>query len=239
MRRLRLTAIALLPLLLITGCTLGPKYKRPTFQPPATFYTQEQATQTSIADLAWWETFKDPVLQGLIKEAFDKNYDLRLAVSRVEQEQALLGVTHSQYYPQVSYDGNISGQQSPIIANHTYYAYSFTSFWEIDLFGRIRKLNEAQRAAYFASEEARRDVRLAVMAQVAQGYFRLRALDSQLEVANRTVGSFQDTLKIFQDKFKGGAASGLEVARAQAALSNVAAAIPDVEQQIVLSLIHI
>jgi len=228
------TVIALLPLLLATGCNLGPKYKRPTFQPPATFYTQEQATTNSLADLGWWEVFKDPVLQGLIKEAFDKNYDLRLAVSRVEQEQALLGVTHSQYYPQVAYDGNISGQQSPTVANHTYYSYSFTSFWEIDLFGRIRKLNEQQRAIYFSSEEARRDVRLAIMAQVAQGYFRLRALDSQLDVAKQTVQSFQATLNIFEDKLKGGAASGLEVARAQAALSNVAASIPDVEQQIVV-----
>ncbi|HXX70816.1 MAG TPA: efflux transporter outer membrane subunit, partial [Candidatus Acidoferrum sp.] len=191
------------------------------------------ATTTSEADLAWWEVFKDPVLQGLIKEAFDKNYDLRLAVSRVEQEQALLGVTHSQYYPQVSYDGNISGQQSPLIANHTYYAYNFSSFWEIDLFGRIRRMNDAQRAVYFASEEARRDVRLLVMAQVAQGYFQLRALDAQLEIAHHTVASFTDTLNIFTDKFKGGAASGLEVARAQAALSNVAASIPDLERQIV------
>jgi multidrug efflux system outer membrane protein len=226
-------AIALLPLLFVSACNLGPKYKRSAFQPPATFYTQDQATTTSVADLGWWEVFKDPALQGLVKEAFDKNYDLRLAVSRVEQEQALLGVTHSQYYPQVGYDGNISGQQSPTVTNHTYYAYSFTSFWEIDLFGRIRKMNEAQRAVYFASEEARRDVRLAVMAQVAQGYFRLRALDAQLEVAKQTVQSFQDTLQIFEDKFKGGAASGLEVARAQAALSNVAASIPDIEQQIV------
>jgi multidrug efflux system outer membrane protein len=229
----KIAALALLAALPAGGCNLGPKYKRPTFQPPATFYTDQQATSTSAADLAWWEIFKDQILQGLIKEAFEKNYDLRLAVARVEQQQALLGVTHSQYYPQVSYDGNISGQQSPTIANHTYYAYSFSSFWEIDLFGRIRRMNDAQRAVYFASEEARRDVRLLILAQVAQGYFQLRALDAQLEVAHQTVSSFEDTLKIFEDKFKGGAASGLEVARAQAALSNVAASIPDIERQIV------
>ena len=129
-----LTAIALLPALLVSGCiTVGPKYKRPTFQPPAAFYSDQQASATSEADLAWWEIFKDPMLQGLIKEAFDKNYDLRLAVAPVEQ-QALLGVAHSPYYPQVGYGENISGHQSPVdpfVANHTYYAYSFTSFWEI------------------------------------------------------------------------------------------------------------
>jgi len=228
-----LIASALVPALLVSGCTVGPKYRRPAFRPPATFYTDQQASATSLADLAWWEVFKDSVLQGLIREAFDKNYDLRLAVARVEQQQALLGVTRSQYYPQVGYDANISGQQSPTIPNHTYYAYSLTSFWEIDLFGRIRKMNEAQRAVYFSSEEARRDVRLLVMAQVAQNYFQLLALDAQLEIAHRTVASFTDTLNIFNDKFKGGAASGLEVARAQAALSNVAAVIPDLERQIV------
>ena len=150
-----------------------------------------------------------------------------------KQERALLGISHSQYYPQVGYGASISGQQSPTIPNHTYYSYSFSTIWEIDLFGRIRKLNEAQRAVYFSSEEARRDVRLLVLSDVARGYFQLRALDEQLEIAHRTVKSFQETLDLFQRKFEGGAASGLEVARAQAALSNVAAVIPDFERQIV------
>lgn len=228
----KIMAIALLPFLL-TGCNLGPKYKRPTVQPPANYYTEQQTTTNSAADLAWWELFKDPVLQGLIREALKNNYDLQLAVARVEQQRALLGVSRSQYFPQVEYGTSISGQQALLIPNHTYYSYNFSTFWEIDLFGRIRKLNEAQRAVYFSSEEARRDVRLLVMSQAAQGYFLLRALDAQLEIAHQTVKSFQDTLEIFQHKFEGGAASGLEVARAQAALANVAAAIPDLERQIV------
>jgi outer membrane protein, multidrug efflux system len=228
----RLTAVALFPLLL-AGCTMGPKYTRPAFQPPATYYTEQEATQISLADQAWWDLFKDPVLQGLIHEAFVSNYDLRLAVARVDEQAALLGVTRSQFYPQIGYGGGISGQQSPTLPNHTYYSYNFTTFWEIDLFGRIRKMTEAQRAVYFASDEARRDVRLLIMAEVAQGYFSLRALDAQLEIAHHTVQSFQDTLDIFQHRLEGGYASGLETARAQGALSNVAATIPDLERQIV------
>lgn len=229
----KLIAVALLPLFLSAGCNLGPKYNRPTVQPPANFYTEEQARQISIADQAWWELFKDPVLQALIREALQNNYDLQLAVAQVEQQRDLLGVTRSQYYPQVAYDANISGQKSLTVPNHTYYAYSFTSFWEIDLFGRIRKMTEAQRALYFSSEEARRDVRLLIMAQVAQGYFQLRALDAQLEISRRTVKSFQDTLDVFQHRLAGGYASALETSRAQAALSNVAATIPELESQIV------
>ena len=229
----KLVAVALLALLFLTGCALGPKYQRPSFQPPATFYTEEHSRQMSMADLAWWDLFKDPVLQSLIREALRNNYDLRLAVAQVEQQRALLGVTRSQYYPQVAYDGNISGQQSLILPNHTYYSYSFTTLWEIDLFGRIRKMTEAQRAVYFSSEEARRDVRLLIMSEVAQGYFQLRALDAQLEISRRNVKSFQDTLEIFQHRLEGGYASGLETSRAQAALSNVASTIPDLERQIV------
>lgn len=218
---------------LLAGCTVGPKYKRPTIQSPATFYNEQQTTTNSEADVAWWELFKDPVLQNLIREALANNYDLQSSVARVEQERTLLGVTRSQYYPQVGYDASVSGQQSPIIANHTYYSYGFSTFWEMDLFGRIRKLNEAQRAIYFSSEEARRTVRLLVLSDVAQGYFQLCALDEQLIIARQTVKSFQETLDIFQHRFEGGAGSGLEVARAQAALSNVAAVIPDFERQIV------
>jgi multidrug efflux system outer membrane protein len=230
---LRRLAFVILPLLLLAGCNLGPKYKRPTVQPLANLYTAEQVSQISTADLAWWELFKDPVLQGLIHEALKNNYDLRTAVAVVEQQRDLLGVTRSQYYPQVGYDGNISGQKNITVPNHTYYAYSFTTLWEIDLFGRIRKMTEAQRAVYFASEEARRDVRLLIMSQVAQGYFQLRALDAQVEISRRTVKSFQETLDIFQHRLEGGYATALETSRAQAALSNVAATIPDFERQIV------
>jgi multidrug efflux system outer membrane protein len=230
---MRKIAPAVLLALLLTGCSLGPKYRHPVFQPPASFYTEQQTSAISAADQAWWELFKDPILQDLIREALKNNYDYRLAVARVEEQQALLGVTRSQYYPQVAYDANIAGMQSPTFPNHTYYSYSLTTFWEIDLFGRIRKMNEAQRAVYFSSEEARRDVRLLIMSEVAQGYFQLRALDAQLEISHRTAKSFQDTLDIFRSRLREGYATELETSRAQAALSNVAATIPDFERQIV------
>jgi outer membrane protein, multidrug efflux system len=227
-----LIVVALLPILLV-GCTLGPKYKRPALQTPANFYAEQRPNQASLADEAWWDLFKDPVLQSLIHEALLNNYDLRLAVARMEEQGALLGVTRSQFYPQIGYGGSISYDKLLTIPNHGYYSYAFTSMWEIDLFGRIRKMTEAQRAVYFSSQEARRDVRLSIMAEVAQGYFTLRALDAQVEVAHRTVKGFQDSLDVFEHRLKGGYASGLETARAQAALSNAAATIPDLERQIV------
>ena len=181
---MRKIIVAFLPFLL-AGCAVGPKYVRPAVQPPANFYTEQQTGATSAADMAWWDLFKDPVLQSLIREALKNNYDLQLAMARVEQERALVGVSRSQYYPQVGYGASISGQQSPTTPDHTYYSYSFSTIWEIDLFGRIRKLNEAQRAAYFSSEKARRDVRLVALSDVAQGYLQLRALDEQFPIARR------------------------------------------------------
>jgi outer membrane protein, multidrug efflux system len=232
---MRITRTLALLSVFLTGCSVGPKYKRPALLPPTDFYAEQQNAASSEADLAWWDLFKDPVLQGLIREALKNNYDLQLALARVEQERALAGVARSQYFPQIGYGGGITGQQAPfpLVSNHTYYSYNFSTLWEIDLFGRIRKLNEAQRAVYFGSEDARRDIRILVLSDVAQGYFRLRALDADVEIAHRTVMSFQDTLDIFQHRLEGGAASGLEVARAQAALANVAAVIPDLRRQAV------
>src|SRR5258707_141349 len=218
----KISTVVLLSLFL-NGCSFGPKYKRPAVQTPTDFYAEHQIATTSEADIAWWELFKDPALQGLIREGLKNNYDLQLAVARVEQERALAGVARSQYFPQVGYGASIAGQQTPfpLVAHHTYYAYNFSTILGVDLFCRIRKLNEQQRAVYFASEDARRDIRLLVLAEVAQAYFQLRALDADLEVAQRTVKSFQDTLDIFQHRYEGGDASGLEVARARAALVNV------------------
>jgi hypothetical protein len=77
----KITALALLPVLILTGCTVGPKYKRPAFQTPTNFYTEEQAKQNSLGDLAWWDLFKDPILEGLVREALRNNYDLQLEIS--------------------------------------------------------------------------------------------------------------------------------------------------------------
>src|SRR6516164_6572909 len=102
-------AVVLLSLLFLAGCNLGPKYNRPTFHPPANFYTVTEVQQISVADQAWWDLFKDPVLQGLIREALQNNYDLQSAVARVDEERSLLGVARSQYYPQVAYGAGITG----------------------------------------------------------------------------------------------------------------------------------
>jgi multidrug efflux system outer membrane protein len=225
---------AYLPLLLLwlAGCAVGPKYKRPAIRPPDKYYLESAPQPNSVADLAWWEVFKDPVLQGLIQEALKNNYDVAIAAARVEEARAQAGVARSAYYPQIGYDVGISGVRTQVVPNHTYYNYNFNLAWELDLWGRIRRLNEQQRALFFASEEVQRGVWLSLVSDVAQAYFELRALDAQLVIAQETAQSFQDTLDLFQKKLEGGAATALETSRAEGALANVLATIPDLERQI-------
>lgn len=229
---MRKTLSLILLILGLAGCAVGPKYKRPTLQPPDKYYTETAPQSNSIADLAWWELFKDPVLQSLIQEALKNNYDVATAAARVEEARANAGISRSFYYPQIGYGADISGMKGQVVPNHTYYSYSFNLAWEIDLWGRIRRLNEQQRALFFASEEVQRGVWLSLVSDVAQAYFELRALDVQLQIAKDTSQSFQETYDLFNKKLQGGAASALETSRAEGALANVQATIPDLERQI-------
>ena len=221
-----------LSLLMLAGCTVGPRYKRPVMAPPNTYYTDPSPQASSIADLGWWELFKDPVLQSLIQEALKNNYDVKIAAARVEEEQALIGVARSQYFPQIGYGTGISGQRAPLVPNHTYYNYNVNLSWELDLWGRLRRMNEQQRAIFLATEEAQRGVWLSLVSDVAQAYFELRALDAQREVSVQAAATFQETLDLFNKKLEHGDASGLETARAEGALFNVTSQIPDLDRQI-------
>ena len=221
-----------LSLFMLAGCTVGPKYKRPVLAPPSTYYTDPSPQASSIADLGWWELFKDPVLQSLIQEALKNNYDVKIAAARVEEERALISVARSQYFPQIGYGTGISGQRAALVPNHTYYDYNVNLSWELDLWGRLRRMNEQQRAVFLATEEAQRGIWLSLVSDVAQAYFELRALDAQREVSVQAAGTFQETLDLFNKKLEHGDASGLETARAEGALFNVTSQIPDLDRQI-------
>lgn len=228
-------AICVFPLsllLTVSGCLVGPNYKRPATTPPDSYYMETPVNAASISDLPWWEIFKDAQLRSLIQEALKNNYDVRIAAARIEQARQELAIAHSQFYPQIGYGADITGQRSPRIKTGTYYGYNFPVSWEIDFWGRIRRLNEEQRALLLATEESRRFVFLSLVSDVAQAYFELRALDEQLVIAKDTTKSFQATYDLFNKKFEGGAASALDTSRAEGALANVAAQIPDFERQI-------
>jgi outer membrane protein, multidrug efflux system len=231
---------------LLSGCAVGPNYKRPSVNSPARFRSApDNARTNSLADLNWWELYQDATLNSLIRTALTNNYDLRIAITRVEQAKAVAVQARSQFVPGVGYQGEVSRGRNEFLGNPSpagpagpktgdaVFA-ALSASWEIDFWGRIRRLNESARASFLASEEGRRTVQLSLVAGVAQAYFELLELDRRLEIARRTTESFRDSAKIFNDRFEAGGASRLDTSRAEAALASTAANVPDLERQIAL-----
>jgi multidrug efflux system outer membrane protein len=225
---------------LLAGCAVGPNYKRPAINSPTTFRGDPSPTNSSFADLEWWRVYQDNNLQALVREAFTNNYDLRIALTRVEQARAVVMQTRSQFVPSVNYNGNVGRGRNAVFGSAfpdqgttvSSAVATLNAFWEIDLWGRVRRLNEGARARFLASEEARRGVRLILLSDVADNYFRLLELDRELEIAGRTTNSFTESLRIFSQRLAGGTASALESSRAEAALADAAAAIPAILDEI-------
>ena len=225
--------------LVLTGCAVGPNYKRPLVPVPERFYGDERAAEArSLADVPWWDVFDDPILKGLIEEAVRNGFDARLAAARVQEARARYGIVRSQFFPSVDYEGGWQRARAnqllnPTGATQTAWSVDVGFSWELDLWGRIRRLSEAARAQYLATEEGRRGVLLSLVSDVAVAYMDLRELDSELAIAKTTTAAFQDTYDLFNRRLEGGAASGLETARAEASLAQVAAQIPEIERAIV------
>jgi multidrug efflux system outer membrane protein len=223
------------------GCAVGPDYQRPPISAPQTFRGETALSTNSLANLPWWQVFDDDTLQSLVRLALTNNYDLRIAITRVEQARAIAAQARSQFFPQLDYTflagkgKNVSDNlPSPTGTGGSVFGGAGTASWEIDLWGRIRRLNESARAQFLASEEARRDLTISLIAQVAQDYFQLLALDRQLQIAQESTNSFAESLKIFDQRLRGGVASKLETASAEALMDASAATIPELEQQIAL-----
>jgi len=232
-----------LPLIFLFGCAVGPKYKRPPLDVPDNFRGAPTPPATnSLADLPWSGVFKDEALQDLIRAALTNSYDVRIAAARVEQARALVAQARAPFFPQANYNGvAMRGKNvlngSPFSNNgitEDYFLADGSVSWELDLWGRVRRLTEAARAQFFASQEARRDVTISLISQVAQAYFQLLAFDEQLDIARQTTNSFNESLRIFSERMQGGVASKLETSAAQAAVASAAATVPDLERQIVV-----
>jgi outer membrane protein, multidrug efflux system len=228
--------------LLISGCTVGPNYKRPTVAVPDSYrgVAPEQAAQTQIASLGdqkWWEIFQDEQLRTLIRTALEQNYDVRIAASRVLEAQAQLGITRADQFPTLSAVGAIADNRTartkfiPPFETGTGQV-NLAAAWEIDFWGKFRRATEAARANLLASEWARLEVISTLVANVAGAYFQLRALDLQLDISRRTLHSRQESLRLTRILADGGATSLLDVRQAEQLVFTAGAEVPALEQQI-------
>ena len=231
--------------ILLGGCAVGPNYKRPAIESPANYRFAASLTTNSLADLPWWQVFKDPVLQDLIHTAVTNNYDLKQAVARVEQARQQAVAARSPLFPQLGYNGGVGrglnalfNSPSPnldrtgdaLTASST--LLTLNAAWEIDIWGRIRRLSQAARAQYLATDEARRGVTITLVSDVATTYFQLLELDQELEVQKAATNAYAGTYRIFNEKRINGVSSRLETDRASAAFADAAAAIPQIQLQI-------
>ena len=225
----------------LAGCAVGPVYKRPDIAPIAEFRSQVGPSEAnSIADLPWWSVFNDRALQALIAEALTNNYDLQVAVARIEQARASVGVAQADFYPQIGYQGLAARQKAFVplegsAGNVTFNAFGglVNAAWELDVWGRIRYSTDAARASLYAQEEVRRGVMLTLVSSVAASYFSLIELDRELAIAKESRETYRQTLDLFTSRFQAGRDSKLGVTRAQAAYDSSAASIASVNRAIV------
>ena len=235
-------AVILLIALSVAGCAVGPDYKRPVVDSPQSFrFEAKDVAET--ANTEWWKQFNDPVLDQLIADALANNKNVKIAAANIAQAQGLLMTTRSGFYPQVGYGGTASRQHlsenGGVAAPHhnpfSNYELFGNASWEIDLWGRIRRLSEAAQANLLASGEARRGVILSLVAQVASAYIQLRALDQQLLIAQRSLKTYEESVRIFDLQFKQGYISQMNLEQARSQYETAAAAIPQIENQIAVT----
>jgi multidrug efflux system outer membrane protein len=221
------------------GCAIGPNYERPELPTTPAFRDQAEAT-ASIADLPWWEVFGDETLAALIRESLENNRDLAVAAANVESARYLAAVQQGELFPQVGYEfgaetgkDSFLGGPSPDRGKEDDFLLLANVFWEIDVWGRIRRATESARGVLFATEAVRRGVVLSLVSGVAQAWYELLDLERELAIARESVVTFQTTLDLFERQYRGGVASKLDSLRAEAALAQAAARVPEFERLIV------
>src|SRR5436853_5589570 len=199
--------VALLSAVVLSvGCAVGPNYKKPAVSVPTAYrgLTPEEAAKTasaSIGDQKWWDIFQDEQLRSLLRTALQQNYDVRIAGARILQAQAQLGITRADQFPSVSAGAGLTDSRSP--KGKFFPAFegstgqvNASAAWELDFWGKFRRATEAARANLVASESARQEVMLTLVANVSGAYFQLRALDLELEISKRTLASRRESLRL-------------------------------------------
>jgi multidrug efflux system outer membrane protein len=220
---------------------MGPKYKRPAVNVPQEYRApapQQAAAASSLGNEEWWQVYQDPVLTQLIHTTVAQNYDVRIAAARVLEAQAQVGINRANQLPSANVGADVFSQQNAKVSN-LFPAYqvnggelNLSVIWNLDFWGKYRRQTQEARAQLLATEWGRRAVISSLVANVATAYFQLRALDSDLDISERTLASRQQSLKLTQTLESHGGASGLDVSQAEQLVYTASETIPDLERQI-------
>ena len=237
--------VALLLVSLLQTFAAGQKNQRPAVQTPSTYRgdTVAQPDAQSIANLKWFDVFKDEKLQELINDAFAHNYDLRQAVARIDAARASYGITRSDQFPTIAASSDVVNQRQsrssaidipePIKRDRSFGSVLLNLLtYEIDIWGRLRKATAAAKADLLATEEARLAVITTLVSDVATAYFNLREFDFELDISRRTLASREESLRIIKLRQQRGVSTMLEVRQAEELVYNATEVIPALEQSI-------
>jgi multidrug efflux system outer membrane protein len=230
-------AVALVLVLQVAGCTVGPDYRRPDLDVPSRWWLGPTEAG-EISNVAWWDQFQDPVLSGLVRTALANNKDLAIATANIDQAAAQYGIVRSAQFPQLNGGAFAGRQQSSatttprggFVSND--YGVNLSASFELDVWGRLRRATESARANLLASQQGRGTVVLTVVTSVATGYIQLLALDRQLEIAKRTSASLGEAARLQRIRFEEGAVPQSDYQQAEAQYREAAARVPELERQI-------
>lgn len=233
-------ALVLIAALLTTSCAMGPNYQAPKMPVPAQFRNAAAPDPQSLGDVKWAEIFPDPTLQALVKEAIANNYDLRIAAQRIEEARVQVTGQRSNQFPIVNGNGNITNREISTIGNSplppgvakelTFGRSTLDMVFQLDFWGRYRRLTEAAQQQFLAQEWNRRAVQVSLVSDVATNYFQLVELDRELEVSREALASRRESLKLVEARKKQGVSSGLDVAQAENLVYSASARIPVLER---------
>src|ERR1700720_2153794 len=233
---LRNSALALLLAMPLSACMVGPDYKRPDIEVPSAW--RLGATEAGeISNIAWWEQFQDPVLSSLVRTALENNRDLEIATANVDQAFAQYGIVRSAQFPQVNASASATRERSSAnirLGGQTFndYGVNLSASFELDIWGKLRRATESARASLLASQQGKATVVLTVVTTVASGYIQLRALDRQLEIAQRTSQSLGEAARLQRVRFEEGAVPASDYQQAESQYREAVARVPELEREI-------
>ncbi len=228
--------------LLLASCAVGPNYKRPQVALPQQFKDSPAAQTQSLADSKWFDLFGDDTLKQLVTTALAQNFDIRIAAEHVIEARAQYGITRANLFPTLDLAASFTSQHTsakgsfplpagtPLTSSVTEAGVSLN--WEIDLWGRLRRLDEASRAQYLATEEAQHGVTISLISDVMTNYFALREQDLELDISQKTRDAANDSLRLISLRHDRGAANGLDVQQAEQFLYTATAQIASVQRAI-------
>ncbi|MEQ9064616.1 MAG: TolC family protein [Vicingaceae bacterium] len=227
----------LIAVLLYSCAVVGPDYKRPDVKTPESYWADSLAERDSMLNIGWWEIYKDPALDSLIKFALENNKDLLIATSRVEQAKAFVGYNNADYFPKLdigagAFKGNYGGGLFLFDNEREALVAQGQLSWEIGFWGEVRRATESAKAELLASEFARREIQISLISEVARAYFELQDYKMRYEISKRTYASRDSGHVIIKARFEKGIIPEIDVNQSQIQLSISKASVPVYDRQV-------